>query len=78
MLHRIKFKKIGSHVHCKLYTGYQPGNMGLNGELVFREEEFRQFRKSQYGICWFEEEGASTDGAFDALDNRHISEGDSD
>jgi hypothetical protein len=77
MLHKIKYKKIGSHVHCKLYTGYQPGNMGQNGELVFREEEFKQFRKSQYGIIWFEEEGASTD-AFDALDRRHISEGDSD
>jgi hypothetical protein len=60
MLHKIKYRKIGSHIHCKMYTGYQPGNMGQNGELVFREEEFKQFRKSQYGIIWFEEE--SNDG----------------
>jgi len=55
MLHKIKYKKIGRHVHCQMFTGYQPGNMGKNGELVFREEEFKHFRKSQYGIIWFEE-----------------------
>jgi hypothetical protein len=39
-----------------MFTGYQPGNMGKNGELVFRSFEFEQLRKTQQGIIWFQEE----------------------
>jgi hypothetical protein len=42
---RVKWRQLGGHVHCRIYTAALSGptrgqTFGLAGELVFREDEW--------------------------------------
>lgn len=40
MIFRLYYKRLGGHVHCRLFAGPQEGALGKCGDLVFRHEEF--------------------------------------
>lgn len=44
---RIYWEKRGGHVHCRVFAGYATGDgtIGKAGDLVFRQEEFDDFRR---------------------------------
>ena len=45
MIWRMYFKKLGDHVHCRLFCGTAEGALGLCGKLTMRSEEFTDFTK---------------------------------
>lgn len=43
MLLRIRYKRIGGHIHCRFFTALAHDTTWANsGTLVFREAEFRE------------------------------------
>jgi hypothetical protein len=45
MIWRIYYKKLGGHVHCRVFCGPQEGALGKCGDLSFREREFTEFTR---------------------------------
>ena len=45
MFWRTYYKRLGDHVHCRLFCGTQKGSLGKCGDVVFRHEEFAEFTK---------------------------------
>ena len=44
-LYRFRFKVQGGHTHVRVFAGKEPGSPGKCGDLVFRNEEWNEFRK---------------------------------
>ena len=42
---RLKYIKLGGHVHCTLFAGPQEGALGKCGDITFRECEFTEFTR---------------------------------
>ena len=43
---RIRFKKLGGHVHCRVFTAKTAdGTFAKNGELVFDEQEWQDIQR---------------------------------
>jgi len=40
---RLYYKKLGDHVHCRLFAGPAEGALGLIGTLTFKHAEFTEF-----------------------------------
>lgn len=41
MIMRIRYKQLGAHVHCRVFTARGPNQtFAKSGELVFREDEW--------------------------------------
>jgi hypothetical protein len=50
---RIRFKKLGGHIHCRVFTAKTPdGTFAKCGDLVFDEKEWqdiaRLFRNAEF------------------------------
>lgn len=45
MIWKCYYKKLGGHVHCRLFCGPQKGALGKCGDLVFPAAEFKEFSK---------------------------------
>ena len=45
MIWRCYYKKLGGHVHCRLFCGPRKGALGKCGDLTFRTAEFTEFTK---------------------------------
>lgn len=43
MIFKLKHKKLGGHVHVQFFSGKNPHSLGLNGLLIFAEEEWPIF-----------------------------------
>lgn len=43
MIFKFRFKKLGGHVHYKLYAGPAEGSLGLAGNFVLAENEHLPF-----------------------------------
>ena len=43
MIFRIYHKKLGGHVHMRVFSGKTDGALGKCGDLTMREEEFAEF-----------------------------------
>lgn len=56
MIFRIYWKKLGDHVHMRVFGGKQEGNLGKCGDLVMRIHEFEEFAKRLDAIVQFIEE----------------------
>lgn len=53
---KIKYKKLGGHYHCRVFTGKGVGfTYAKCGDLVFSEEEFPDIRTAMSHVS-FEEE----------------------
>lgn len=44
MIIRIYYEKLGGHYHCRVFTGLTLTSVAKSGDLVFRENEWDQFR----------------------------------
>lgn len=45
MIWRMYYKKLGGHVHVRLFCGPIEGALGKLGDLTFRLEEFTEFTR---------------------------------
>ena len=45
MIWRMYYKKLGGHIHCRIFCGPQEGALGKCGDLTFREHEFTEFTR---------------------------------
>lgn len=43
MIWKLYYKKLGGHVHCRLFCGPTRGALGKCGDIVFRDNEFTEF-----------------------------------
>lgn len=48
MLFRMKYEKLGGHVHVAVFAGKGTRTLGKCGDLVFREEEWEEFQKNLF------------------------------
>lgn len=79
MIWRLYYKKLGGHVHCRLFCGPQKGALGKCGDLSFRAGEFAEFTRIHrvLGIEFFREmdvEGnpaGDDDVPFDTFERYH-------
>lgn len=55
---RIRFKKLGGHVHFRLFAGPHEFALGKCGNLCMREEEFKKFRDATPFISYIEDDRA--------------------
>jgi hypothetical protein len=55
MIYRIYHKRLGGHVHMRVFAGKQDGGLGKCGDLIMRDYEFDEFR-SRAGFIHFIEE----------------------
>lgn len=46
MIFKFKYKRLGGHVHCDLFSGVSVNALGKNGTLIFREEEWEKWEES--------------------------------
>ncbi len=46
MIFKFKYKRLGGHVHCDLFSGKTMESLGLNGTVIFREEEWEKWEES--------------------------------
>ena len=56
MIFRIYHKKLGGHVHMRVFSGKTDGALGKCGDLTMREEEFAEFFARTGHIMQFVEE----------------------
>lgn len=57
MIFRLYHILQGAHVHCRLFSGTAKGSLGKCGDLVMREEEFKQFKQAATFIQFREDKG---------------------
>lgn len=43
MIWRCYYKRMGQHIHCRLFSGPIEGALGMNGSLTFRVEDWIEF-----------------------------------
>jgi len=45
MLFRLRHQEAGAHTHVRVYAGKTSAGLGLCGTLVFRNDEWKTFRR---------------------------------
>ena len=45
MIFKFRHMLLGGHVHVQVFAGNNPDALGKCGDLIFREEEWDEFRK---------------------------------
>jgi hypothetical protein len=56
MVFGIRFKTLGGHVHCRLFSGPHEGALGKCGELCMRVEEFDLYQRAATFMQFLPEE----------------------